>query len=337
MPLHAGFAFAYGDPVDAANESFGKSQAFIGNRFFCMNNLARSQYYFWFFQFTFAATGATIVSGAVAERCKFEVCQAGRGPAPAAPFFPVALAACCRRQLAPAAPGLMVAPRELSPLTLSPSLRQEETNPKPERSRDQTKLQGVGRAKPEPSPSHPRPRLLPCAQAYVLYELMIVMFVYPVVAHWGWSAYGWISPLRNTLTAKNQSYLLFAGSGAYDFAGDGPVHMVRAAHGHAHTHSHMHSHSVHNSPPPPSLPPALEQHAELSDTSRLMPPLCHSTALPKLLSTWPAAHGCVPAAPLTRSPLTYLPLAAPPSPHAAGRWLCFPRRRLGAGPPHRPL
>jgi hypothetical protein len=52
---------------------WGALQAFIGNRFFCMNDLPRSVYVTWFFQFTFAATGATIISGAVAERCKFEV------------------------------------------------------------------------------------------------------------------------------------------------------------------------------------------------------------------------------------------------------------------------
>ncbi|PSC68349.1 ammonium transporter [Micractinium conductrix] len=146
-----GWAFAYGDPVanadcDAANFTtikelsvckygdFGGSQAFIGNRNFAMSNLDRGTYWLWFFQFTFAATGATIISGAVAERCKFE--------------------------------------------------------------------------------------------AYMLYELAIVLFVYPCVAHWVWSPFGWLSPWRNATTAVNQSYVLFAGSGVYDFAGDAAVHMV---------------------------------------------------------------------------------------------------------------
>jgi Amt family ammonium transporter len=147
-----GFAFAFGDPVAyeqcnglegaelAACEAgpaipgLSASQAFIGNRFFVMSKLPRENFWLWFFQFTFAATGATIISGAVAERCRFE--------------------------------------------------------------------------------------------AYMLYELMIVMFVYPVVAHWMWSSCGWLSPFRTVDTSVKQSYLYFAGSGAYDFAGDAAVHMV---------------------------------------------------------------------------------------------------------------
>ena len=130
-----GFAFAFGDP--AANEdgtySFARSQAFIGNRFFAQNQLERTSYVTWFFQFTFAATAATIVSGAVAERCRFE--------------------------------------------------------------------------------------------AYMMYEFMLVMLVYPVVAHWVWSPFGWASAGRSPETSR-QNYVLLAGSGVYDFAGDGPVHMV---------------------------------------------------------------------------------------------------------------
>ena len=53
------------------------------------------------------------------------------------------------------------------------------------------------------------------------------MFVYPVVAHWMWSTCGWLSPWRSEATAAKQSYLYFAGSGVYDFAGDAAVHMVR--------------------------------------------------------------------------------------------------------------
>lgn len=159
-----GFAFAYGDPdpsaecnyevcngtpvetqADCAGTSstgeeclwtvnFNASQAFIGNRFFCMSNLPASLYSTWFFQFTFAATAATIVSGAVAERCRF--------------------------------------------------------------------------------------------QAYVAYEIMLVGFVYPVVAHWVWSPFGWMSAFRDEDSSIHQGYIKLFGTGVYDFAGDGPVHMI---------------------------------------------------------------------------------------------------------------
>ena len=58
-----GYAFAYGG--DSGN-------AFIGWSGFALNGIGKSDFQGWFFQFTFAATAATIVSGAVAERCKFE-------------------------------------------------------------------------------------------------------------------------------------------------------------------------------------------------------------------------------------------------------------------------
>ena len=55
--------------------------------------------------------------------------------------------------------------------------------------------------------------------AYITYSLYLTAFVYPVVAHWEWSASGWLS--ANRVTGK----ILF-NSGIVDFAGCGAVHMV---------------------------------------------------------------------------------------------------------------
>ena len=60
---------------------------------------------------------------------------------------------------------------------------------------------------------------------YIVYTIVITMFVYPVVVHWGWSGDGWISAFASSDVQYPGPGLPFNG-GVIDFAGSGIVHMT---------------------------------------------------------------------------------------------------------------
>ena len=133
-----GFPFAYGRPP---NPFIGASSFFFADAYkscdpkdsgyLCLHTIdpIDSSFAEWLFQWAFAATAATIVAGAVAERCTF-----------------------------------------------------------------------VG---------------------YIIYTCFVTGFIYPVVVHWMWSPYGWLSASR-----EPESPGAWVARGVVDFAGSGVVHMV---------------------------------------------------------------------------------------------------------------
>ena len=65
-----GWAFAYGDKQTCDDSGICTSveNGFIGSTSFALKDVPATSYHTWFFQYVFAISTATIVSGAVAER-----------------------------------------------------------------------------------------------------------------------------------------------------------------------------------------------------------------------------------------------------------------------------
>eukprot|EP00216_Chloropicon_sp_CCMP2111_P006313 CAMPEP_0198234266 /NCGR_PEP_ID=MMETSP1446-20131203/320_1 /TAXON_ID=1461542 ORGANISM="Unidentified sp, Strain CCMP2111" /NCGR_SAMPLE_ID=MMETSP1446 /ASSEMBLY_ACC=CAM_ASM_001112 /LENGTH=478 /DNA_ID=CAMNT_0043915013 /DNA_START=282 /DNA_END=1718 /DNA_ORIENTATION=- len=60
---------------------------------------------------------------------------------------------------------------------------------------------------------------------YLSYCACITGFIYPVVVHWIWSGYGWLSAFRDAEVARGA----WVSHGVVDFSGSGVVHMVGGA------------------------------------------------------------------------------------------------------------
>ena len=55
------------------------------------------------------------------------------------------------------------------------------------------------------------------AKSYLIFSVIMSSFIYPVIVHWIWSDFGWLSPTNPEAP--------FFPNGALDFAGGGPVHI----------------------------------------------------------------------------------------------------------------
>lgn len=49
--------------------------------------------------------------------------------------------------------------------------------------------------------------------AYLIYTSILTAFIYPIVAHWGYSSEGWLSAFRSPPLIGHNGYIDFAGSG----------------------------------------------------------------------------------------------------------------------------